>query len=61
MIGLHCCGDLTPSMLRIFSNSEEVRGLVVVGCCYNHLSHPQRSYGKRNINFYDADGCRDQI
>jgi hypothetical protein len=40
MIGLHCCGDLTPSMLRIASDSKLVRGIVAVSCCYNRLSIP---------------------
>lgn len=38
LIGLHCCGNLTSSMLKIFTKSALVNGIVAVGCCYNHLS-----------------------
>ena len=34
MIGLHTCGDLGPSIIRIFASSPHARGLVSVGCCY---------------------------
>jgi len=51
MIGLHCCGDLTPSMLRIFSQSNLVKGLIGVGCCYNHITYKQED-GILTILFY---------
>ena len=50
LVGLHSCGELTPTMLRIFCQAhresasgadggagEPPRGVVVVGCCYNLL------------------------
>ena len=50
LVGLHSCGELTPTMLRIFcqahresasgadgGDGEPPRGVVVVGCCYNLL------------------------
>ena len=47
MVGLHCCGDLTPAILKLFANQvhPSISGLVVVGCCYHKMSrkgpHPE--------------------
>lgn len=39
MIGLHCCGDLSASMCRMFIDSgDRCRVLAFVGCCYNLLT-----------------------
>ena len=36
--GLHTCGNLAPSMLRLFIHCEEsARVICNVGCCYHHL------------------------
>ena len=45
MVGLHCCGDLTPTMLRLASADRRVKALVVVGCCYNHCSERDAAGG----------------
>lgn len=37
MIGLHCCGTLTPTMLRAFSQSARLSALVLVSCCYHAM------------------------
>ncbi|CAO3600277.1 unnamed protein product [Absidia cylindrospora] len=37
--GLHACGDLSSTMLRLFTQRSEIRALVNVGCCYHFLSH----------------------
>ncbi|XP_062510529.1 probable methyltransferase-like protein 25 [Corticium candelabrum] len=39
LLGLHCCGDLTPLMLKRFTEccpSKSV--LVCIGCCYHRMS-----------------------
>ncbi|XP_046583970.1 probable methyltransferase-like protein 25 [Haliotis rubra] len=36
--GLHACGDLTPTLIRMFINCEAAVGLASVGCCYMKLS-----------------------
>ena len=48
IIGLHCCGDLSSSMCRLFVEAgPHCRLLSFVGCCYNMLTtkqdenHPQ--------------------
>ena len=39
IVGLHTCGDLGPTMLRVFHHSGvAVSALVSVGCCYMKLS-----------------------
>ncbi|KAI3864570.1 hypothetical protein MKX03_017027, partial [Papaver bracteatum] len=44
--GLHACGDLSVTMLRTFVESEEVKAIVSVSCCYNLLTeeeHPDNT------------------
>lgn len=38
LTGLHACGDLTPTLLRFFTNCENCSGLASVGCCYMKMS-----------------------
>ena len=41
LVGLHTCGDLAPTMIRVFLHAgRAVSGLVSVGCCYTKLSEP---------------------
>ncbi|OQR77660.1 exosome complex exonuclease RRP44-like [Tropilaelaps mercedesae] len=39
LIGLHTCGDLGPTMFRLFRESSQVKALVSVGCCYHKIHH----------------------
>ncbi|XP_003743280.1 protein RRNAD1-like [Galendromus occidentalis] len=39
LIGLHTCGDLGPTMFRLFAESSQVKALVSVGCCYHKMHH----------------------
>ncbi|CAH1128051.1 unnamed protein product [Ceutorhynchus assimilis] len=38
LVGLHTCGNLTPSCLKIFKASDEIKSICNVGCCYHHLT-----------------------
>ena len=38
MTGLHACGDLTPTMMRVFVNCASACSLVSVACCYHKLT-----------------------
>ncbi|KAL3048147.1 hypothetical protein OYC64_006843 [Pagothenia borchgrevinki] len=38
MVGLHTCGDLAPSTLRMFVAKPELSAVCSVGCCYHLLS-----------------------
>jgi len=37
MVGLHCCGDLTPTMLSYYKQIDCVRALCCVSCCYHRM------------------------
>uniref|UniRef100_A0A8D0DPQ1 Methyltransferase like 25 n=1 Tax=Salvator merianae TaxID=96440 RepID=A0A8D0DPQ1_SALMN len=41
LVGLHTCGDLAPSTLRLFSAKPEIKAVCSVGCCYHLLSEEQ--------------------
>ncbi|XP_006821494.1 methyltransferase-like protein 25B [Saccoglossus kowalevskii] len=36
--GLHTCGDLGPTMLRVFTKCLNAKALVSVGCCYSKMT-----------------------
>lgn len=38
LTGLHACGDLSTTMIRMYTESEHIRGLVSVACCYHKLT-----------------------
>ena len=38
IVGLHTCGDLGPTLLRLFAEQPFVRGVVSVACCYMHMT-----------------------
>ncbi|XP_076101879.1 methyltransferase-like protein 25B [Mytilus galloprovincialis] len=38
LTGLHACGDLTPTILRVFARCDDIRGVASVGCCYMKIS-----------------------
>lgn len=38
LVGLHTCGDLGPTLLRMFTTFPHIIGLVSVGCCYMKLT-----------------------
>lgn len=45
-IGLHCCGDLSASMCRLFIEADaHCRLLSFVGCCYNLLTTSEETQG----------------
>lgn len=59
LIGLHSCGDLTSEAIKLFTKSEDIKSLGVVGCCL-HLLTEQISSSARNSylfkNYYDSLG-----
>lgn len=38
MTGLHACGDLTATMIRVYSKCPDIIGLASVSCCYMKLT-----------------------
>ena len=39
IVGLHTCGDLASTLLRVFTQCYQAVGIISVGCCYMKLSH----------------------
>ena len=37
LTGLHTCGDLASSILRLFTRNDNVQAVCNVGCCYHHI------------------------
>ena len=37
LMGLHTCGNLAPSSLKIFLENPDIKFCCNVGCCYHHL------------------------
>lgn len=48
MVGLHTCGDLAPSTLRMFVAKPELAAVCSVGCCYHLLSEEFDPAGQGN-------------
>lgn len=38
LTGLHTCGNLAPSCLRIYSENEQISAVCNIGCCYHLLT-----------------------
>ena len=38
LIGLHTCGDLASTMLKIFRKTDEIEAIVSVSCCYFRMT-----------------------
>ncbi|XP_035794410.1 protein RRNAD1-like isoform X2 [Anopheles albimanus] len=60
LIGLHPCGDLAPSLLRLFLACKECRFVKLVCCCYMKLSC-MKSPDQRTTNNYGfplSEFCR---
>lgn len=49
LTGLHPCGDLTPTLMRLFKNLDQIKSLIFIGCCYNKLTE-NPLYFKLNDN-----------
>jgi len=58
MVSLHSCGDLTPSMLRLFVSNQnrDLNMLVAFSCCY-HSMHKDES----GFNNFPMSKCLEKI
>lgn len=55
--GLHTCGNLASSCLRIFKENSQIHSICNIGCCYHLLSeefHQNEFFANRNL-FDNAD------
>ncbi|XP_014666313.1 PREDICTED: protein RRNAD1-like [Priapulus caudatus] len=39
LVGLHTCGDLGPTILKLFTKSDHIKAIVSVGCCYMKIAN----------------------
>lgn len=46
--GLHTCGNLATSSIRLFTKSSEAKTLCIVGCCYNLIKEEFDSEDQSN-------------
>ncbi|XP_064398049.1 probable methyltransferase-like protein 25 isoform X3 [Halichondria panicea] len=51
IIGLHACGDLTSTALRMFSSLPTAAAVCVVGCCYHHITEEGGTTGFPLCNY----------
>lgn len=49
LVGLHACGDLTVTSMRIFATTEAIRTAIVMPCCYHKMSIGE--IGDKPVNF----------
>ncbi len=38
--GLHCCGDLTPTLLKSFLATPTIKMAAILSCCYHKMALP---------------------
>lgn len=48
LIGLHTCGNLTPTCLKIYNECDAIRTICNVGCCYHHLTEEEFAKNQNN-------------
>ncbi|GAB1599508.1 methyltransferase-like protein 25B [Argonauta hians] len=49
LMGLHCCGDLTPTVLNTFMQMHEACTLCCISCCYHKMDYSENQ--QRFTNF----------
>uniref|UniRef100_A0A8C4NMW8 Methyltransferase like 25 n=1 Tax=Eptatretus burgeri TaxID=7764 RepID=A0A8C4NMW8_EPTBU len=50
LIGLHTCGDLAATSLRLFAKRPELRAICTAGCCYHLLSEEFELIERNDVN-----------
>ncbi|XP_017780520.1 PREDICTED: methyltransferase-like protein 25 [Nicrophorus vespilloides] len=56
VIGLHTCGDLGPTSLRIFKTNDNVKSICNVSCCYHLLNENYIASGMQNLGQQQQQG-----
>lgn len=49
LIGLHTCGNLAPSSIKIYKNNPNIKFLCNVGCCYHLLDEDASNFPMSSI------------
>lgn len=47
--GLHTCGNLAPSCLRIFNENKQIAAVCNIGCCYHLLTEQFNTFVYKSI------------
>lgn len=50
--GLHTCGDLAPSCLKVFTENQRISAVCNIGCCYHKLTEEFNQYDQHEYNPY---------
>ncbi|XP_027171260.1 protein RRNAD1 isoform X2 [Coffea eugenioides] len=58
LAGLHACGDLSVTMLRTFLESDQVKSVISIGCCYNLLSEDDSDKASSVCGFPMSKGVK---
>lgn len=62
MVGLHCCGDLVPIMLRQFCALQEIKVLLCFSCCYHKMSLTEGTCSNHTLaSLVNIRKCKDEI
>jgi len=52
LVGLHTCGDLASTCLRLFTSTPNIKGVMNVGCCYHHLTEFVSPQAEPEVSLY---------
>ena len=58
IIGLHTCGDLGATVMKAFRESDQIVGLVSLGCCYMKLSSHENASSAETVGYPLSDYVR---
>lgn len=50
LTGLHTCGNLAPSCLKIFTKNEQISAVCNIGCCYHLLTEQFNNFSYEKIS-----------
>ena len=50
LVGLHTCGDLSPTMIRTFVNCKGAKAIVLISCCYMKLTLNEMEMNFNNLS-----------
>lgn len=48
--GLHTCGDLAPTCLKVFAENDRISAVCNIGCCYHKLTEQFNRYNQHEYN-----------
>lgn len=48
--GLHTCGDLAPTCLKVFTENERISAVCNIGCCYHKITEAFNRYNQHDYN-----------